>query len=113
MSNRGQAAEATAADFLNRQGLTIVHRNFRCRFGEIDLIAREGDTVVFVEVRMRARSDFGSAGESITAGKRKRMLKAAGFYLSALRTTPGCRFDAVLISGSEGRIEWIRDAFGE
>jgi putative endonuclease len=113
MSERGQAAEAIAAEFLRRQGLAILHRNFRCRFGEIDLIARDGDAIVFVEVRMRGRSDFGGAAESITARKRGRLVKAAGYYLAGERKTPRCRFDAVLVSGPEGRIEWIRDAFGE
>jgi putative endonuclease len=112
VSDRGRAAEAIAAEFLSRQGLAILQRNFRCRFGEIDLIASDGDAVVFVEVRMRARGDFGGAAESITAGKRGRLVRAAGFYLSGQRRTPPCRFDAVLVSGPEGRIEWIRDAFG-
>ncbi|MET0217063.1 MAG: YraN family protein [Burkholderiales bacterium] len=112
MSDRGQAAEALAADYLRQHGLSILERNFRCRFGEIDLIARDGDAVVFVEVRMRGRSDFGGAAESITAAKRERLRKAAGLYLSQQRTTPRCRFDAVLVSGADGRIEWIRDAFG-
>jgi putative endonuclease len=113
MSGRGQAAETLAADYLIGQGLAILHRNFRCRFGEIDLIARDGDAVVFVEVRMRGRGDFGGAAESITAAKRGRLVKAAGFYLSGQRRTPRCRFDAVLVSGPEARIEWIRDAFCE
>jgi putative endonuclease len=112
LRGRGQAAEALAAEFLTRQGLAILQRNFRCRFGEIDLIARDGDAVVFVEVRMRGRSEFGGAAESITANKRGRLVKAAGFYLAGQRKTPRCRFDAVLVSGPEGRIEWIRDAFG-
>jgi putative endonuclease len=113
MNDRGRAAEVIAADYLSGQGLEILQRNFRCRFGEIDLIARDGDAVVFVEVRMRGRSDFGGAAESITAAKRGRLVKAAGFYLSGQRRTPRCRFDAILVSGAEGRIEWIRDAFGE
>jgi putative endonuclease len=112
LRGRGQAAEALAAEFLTRQGLAILQRNFRCRFGEIDLIARDGDAVVFVEVRMRGRGEFGGAAESITASKRGRLVKAAGFYLAGQRKTPRCRFDAVLVSGPEGRIEWIRDAFG-
>jgi len=112
MRDRGQAAEARAAAYLSAQGLHILDRNFRCRFGEIDLIARDGEALVFVEVRMRGRDDFGGAAESITAAKRARLRKAAGFYLSRRRGTPPCRFDAVLVSGMEGRIEWIRDAFG-
>jgi putative endonuclease len=111
VTERGRAAEALAAAFLMRRGLTIVERNFRCRFGEIDLIARDGDTVVFVEVRLRRRADFGGAAESITAGKQARLVKAAGFYLANQSRTPRCRFDAVLVSGPEGEIEWIRNAF--
>lgn len=111
MSLSGQAAETVAAEFLIRQGLAILQRNFRCRFGEIDLIARDGDAVVFVEVRMRARAGFGGAAESITAAKRARLVKTAGAYLAGQRKTPRCRFDAVLVSGPDRRIEWIRDAF--
>jgi len=112
VTNRGQAAETAAAEYLVRAGLTILQRNFRCRFGEIDLIARDGDAVVFVEVRMRRRGDFGGAAESITGAKRARLIKAAGFYLSSQARTPRCRFDAVLVSGPGGGVEWIRDAFG-
>ncbi len=111
MTHRGLAAETAAAEFLMRQGLTILHRNFGCRFGEIDLIARDGDAVVFVEVRMRRRADFGGAAESITTAKQARLIKAAGFYLSGQARTPRCRFDAILVSGTGGEIEWIRDAF--
>ena len=66
-------AEALAAEFLVARGLSIVERNFRCRRGEIDIIARDGDTLVFAEVRLRTRSDFGGAAASITAKKRARM----------------------------------------
>ena len=113
MIDRGQAAEALAADYLRCHGLSILERNFRCRFGEIDLIAQDGETVVFVEVRMRGRSNFGGAAESITARKRERLRKTARFYLAGLRTLPRCRFDALLVSGTGSNIDWIRDAFGE
>lgn len=114
MTERGRDAEALAADYLRGQGLTIVDRNFRCRFGEIDLIARDGATLVFVEVRLRGRSDFGGAAESITGAKRGRLLRAARFYLAGRRAAPACRFDAVLLSSVDlTRIEWIRNAFGE
>ena len=76
---------------------TIVERNFRCRRGEIDLIARDGETLVFVEVRLRTRRDFGGAAASITAAKRARIAAAALFYLGRLPRTPPCRFDAVLL----------------
>jgi putative endonuclease len=102
-----------AAAFLEKHGLRIVERNYRCRLGEIDLVARDGATTVFVEVRKRASSAFGGAAASITAAKRLKLLKAARHYLSGLRAMPQCRFDALLIQGDPPKIEWIRDAFGE
>ena len=111
--NRGRDAEDTAAAFLRSRGLTILERNYRCRLGEIDLIARDGETTVFVEVRRRASSSFGGAAASITASKRLKLLKAARHYMSRLRTFPQCRFDALLIEGEPPHIDWIRNAFGE
>ena len=111
--HRGAEAEAMAAAFLERKGLRVTERNFRCRLGEIDLVAHDGDTTVFVEVRQRASAAFGGAVASITSKKRARLLRAARFYLSRLRTMPACRFDALLIEGDPPRIDWIRNAFGE
>lgn len=113
MNALGADAEAMAAAFLEQRGLVIVARNYRCRMGEIDLIARDGATTVFVEVRQRRSSAFGGAAASITAAKRVKLLKTARHYLSRLRTAPQCRFDALLIEGEPPRIEWIRNAFGE
>lgn len=113
MNRTGVDAEALAAAFLEARGLSVVARNYRCRLGEIDLVAREGPTTVFVEVRRRASGAFGGAGASITAAKREKLLKAARHYLSRLRTTPPCRFDALLIEGDPPRIDWVRNAFGE
>jgi putative endonuclease len=110
---RGAEAEALAADFLVRNGLEVIGRNYRCRLGEIDLIARDGDMTVFVEVRSRASAAFGGAAASITARKRERLLKAARHYLSRAHSFPPCRFDALLMEGDPPRIEWIRNAFGE
>lgn len=110
---RGEAAEQLAAAFLQRQGLTIAHRNYRCRFGEIDLIAQDGKTLVFVEVRSRRTEDFGGAAASITQDKRDKLLRTARHYLARNRSTSPCRFDAVLIRGEPPRVEWIRNAFGE
>jgi putative endonuclease len=99
-----------AADFLIGRGLVLLERNFRCRRGEIDLIARDGETLVFVEVRLRTRRDFGGAAASITAAKRARLAAAALFYLGRLPRTPPCRFDAVLLDAIDAeRIEWLRD----
>jgi putative endonuclease len=93
-----------------REGLTIIGRNFRTRFGEIDLIARDGRTLVFVEVRMRRSLRFGGALESITAAKRARMLAAANGYLAMLGHEPACRFDVIVMQGVDGHdVTWRRD----
>lgn len=110
MNRRGEQAETLAADFLRGKGLRIAVRNYRSRYGEIDLIAREGATVVFVEVRSRASDAYGGAAASITAAKREKLLKTARHYLAGITPLPQCRFDAVLISGEPPRIEWIRNA---
>jgi putative endonuclease len=106
----GERAESLAAEFLVAQGVAIVERNFRRRCGELDLIARDGDTLVFVEVRLRTRGDYGGAAASITAKKRARIAAAAGLYLARLQRTPPCRFDAVLLDALDpARIEWVKD----
>lgn len=109
--SRGLKAEARAARHLEAQGLKIVERNYRCRFGEIDLIARDGATLVFVEVRARSSGAFGGAAASITAAKRTRLTLTAQHYLATLQRTPRCRFDALLMTGDSGPLEWIQDAF--
>ncbi len=108
----GNDAEDAALAFLRDQGLHLVVRNYRCRFGEIDLVMREGNTLVFVEVRMRKNARFGGAAESITAHKQKRILAAARHYLAQSKAVPVCRFDAILLC-ENNPINWIRDAFGE
>ncbi len=109
-ADSGAAAEALAADFLVARGLTIVERNFRCRTGEIDLIARERETLVFVEVRLRRSATFGGAAASITPAKRQRIARAARFYLARLGKEPPCRFDAILLDTLDPRrIEWLVD----
>ena len=106
----GAQAETLAAEFLAARGLAIVERNFRCRRGELDLIARDGEMLVFVEVRLRTRRDFGGAAASITAAKRARIAAAAEFYLAGMSRPPPCRFDAVLLDALDpARIEWLRD----
>ena len=106
----GRAAEAIAAEHLSGHGLAIVERNVRSRHGEIDIVARDGDTLVFVEVRLRRPGRFGGAAGSITAAKRARMTAAASEYLARLSRTPLCRFDVVLLDGLDAsRVEWLRD----
>ena len=106
----GARAEALAAAFLESRGLVIVARNVRSRYGEIDLIAREHDTLVFVEVRLRTSQRFGGASASIGAAKRARLAAAAERYLATLDRTPACRIDAILLDRLDAaRIEWLRD----
>ena len=97
-----------------QKGLRLVARNFRTRFGEIDVIAYDGDVLVFVEVRLRSSLRFGGAVESITASKRTRLLAAARGYLATLRREPPCRFDAILMQRlALGSIEWQKDILGD
>ena len=107
----GKEAEDTAAAYLEARGLKTVTRNYHCRFGEIDLVMRDGRTLVFVEVRARRSAAYGGAAASITAAKREKIIAAARHYLSGRSPLPACRFDAVLIEGDPPRIEWVRDAF--
>ncbi|SFU50144.1 putative endonuclease [Nitrosomonas eutropha] len=112
--NKGSDAEQRAATFLQQQKLTLLERNYRCRFGEIDLIMQDGDMVVFVEVRMRSSDRFGGASASITPVKQLKLTRAARHYLATHDDDFPCRFDAILISGErENEIEWIRNAFDE
>jgi putative endonuclease len=113
----GVKAEDRALAFLQRQGLTLVTRNYRVargpsqRGGEIDLILRDetDGTLVFVEVRARASSAQGGAAASVNAGKQRRLIYAAQHYLLDWRALPPCRFDVVAMDGEE--IEWLPAAF--
>ena len=106
----GKFAENRAEKLLAAAGLRILERNYRCRQGEIDLIAEDGDSLVFVEVRSRSRQDYGSAAESITLTKQRRIIAAARHYLATLPSLPACRFDVVTLD--QGREpEWIKSAF--
>jgi putative endonuclease len=113
MSERGEMAEEAAADFLTDRGLRLLERNYRCRFGEIDLIMGDGSTLVFIEVRYRRNKSFGGAVESITHAKREKLLRTARHYMAAKKEFPACRFDAVLLNGDTQELEWIENAFGE
>jgi putative endonuclease len=96
---------------LQQRGLKLVARNYRSRFGEIDLIMRDGETLVFVEVRLRGSKDFGGAAASIDARKQAKLISTAQLYLATLAHIPPCRFDAVLLD-SPDNVEWVKNAFG-
>jgi len=106
----GRDAEARARRFLQGEGFTIVSANFRSPAGEIDIIAREGDVLCFVEVRSRAETGLVDPLETITYEKRRRIERAAEVFLEGLAgPRPNVRFDVVAVRGQ--RLELLRDAF--
>ena len=113
----GNRMEAEAERHLIAAGLRIVERNFRGRFGEIDLIARDGKTLVFVEVRYRRNRQFGGAGLSVDYRKQRKLLTTANGYLQLRRLDCPCRFDVITIEQGQHsaalNIEWIQNAFGQ
>lgn len=116
--NRGQQAEQIACDYLQQHGLQLITQNYHCRRGEIDLIMRDADTLVFVEVRARRSDRFGSALESITTDKQSRIIATAQQYLQQNRLQQNCRFDVIAVriqttadSQNHQVSDWIRDAF--
>lgn len=111
----GQQAEKLAEQYLRARGLRLMERNPRCRFGEIDLVMRAANTVVFVEVRARTQQNYGSAAESVDYRKQQKLIRTARFWL---KTNPKyanfeCRFDVMAIdSGSvPPSYLWYKDAF--
>ncbi len=109
---QGLDAETRALDYLQRQGLTPLARNVRSPRGEIDLIMEEDRTIVFVEVRLRTRSDFGSGAESVTRRKQEKLIATAAYFLQQhkpLAKRPA-RFDVVSV-GYQDKMDWIKNAF--
>jgi putative endonuclease len=103
----GQEGELLALQFLNEKGLMHIESNFRRPFGEIDLIMQDHGTLVFVEVRSRAKGRFGGAAASITPSKQRRLVLAAQAYLQRFQRSPPCRFDVIAIDG--GAIQWLKN----
>ncbi|MBI2387422.1 MAG: YraN family protein [Elusimicrobia bacterium] len=109
----GRAAEDAAAELLRAKGMTVVERNFRAKVGEIDLVARDKDEIVFVEVRARASSSFGGAAASVGGAKRRKLIKAAQLWLQARAWTGPCRFDVVALdAGTASHIPAAFDGSG-
>jgi len=110
---RGRSAEALAETHLKAHGLREVARNYRCRQGELDLVMRDGTTLVFVEVRYRRRDRFGSGAESVDRRKQARLIAAAQHYLQRHGGNRAARFDVISVSGDPAapQVAWIRDAF--
>ena len=120
---QGHDAEQQACEHLQGQGLRLLERNYRSRFGEIDLIMRHADTLVFVEVRYRRSSRFGSPAETVDARKQARIRATAEHYLQQhpQRVGVSCRFDVVCVTPATDKdarhtppctLNWLPDAFG-
>jgi putative endonuclease len=111
----GFIAEQQAERYLLQHGLRLVARNFRCRYGEIDLIMQDHDSLVFTEVRLRENQEYGSGLESITRSKQNKIIRTAKYYLQQenLTNKAFCRFDVVALSTTENNDDalWIKDAF--
>lgn len=112
----GQRAEDIAADYLRTQGLEILERNYRRRLGELDIIARQGNTLVIAEVRTRATDRYGGAAASVNVGKQRRLIRAAAQLLQQRKnlTHLRVRFDVVAVSATDTQtphVDWIRHAF--
>jgi putative endonuclease len=112
----GDSAEETAARFLEEQGLEVLLRNYRVRLGEIDIVARERDTLAIVEVRSRASALYGGAAASVTWTKQRRIGRAAARLLGQRRDLSRCRvrFDVIVVHeplSTQPRVEWLQHAF--
>lgn len=108
----GDAAEKLAMQFLHAKGWRCQQRNFQCRYGEIDLIMQDTKTLVFVEVRLRKNSSYGSGIESVTVKKQQKLIKTAQYYLQRhnISLDTPMRFDVIGINSNQ-QIEWIENAF--
>ena len=113
---KGMRFEDQARGYLQARGLLFLESNYRCRFGEIDLLMRDGDTLCFIEVKFRKSLFFGGAAASIPRSKQRKIIKTALFYISAHKhlANQAMRFDALLIqrqADGSNEINWIRNAF--
>jgi TIGR00252 family protein len=112
----GKNIEVLVCDYLQRQGLQLITANYQCKCGEIDLIMRDAEILVFIEVRHRKAHDYGDGVSTVTKTKQRKIIKAANYYLQKnnLGNKNQCRFDVVATSGmADSEILWIKNAFWE
>lgn len=114
MENRrrlGAAYEERAAEYLQNHGYQILERNFRCKIGEIDLIARDAEVLVFLEVKYRRSGRYGGPAEAVTPAKQRTICRVADFYRMSrqIPESQSCRFDVVAILGEQ--VQVYKDAF--
>ncbi len=114
--SKGQHFEQVATQFLRRQGLSLIDKNFLARGGELDLIMKDGETTVFVEVKYRNSQTFGHAAETVTRQKQLRLIKAANWWMlkqGLNADSTDFRFDVVAIHNDGAHVEWIKNAITE
>lgn len=111
---KGRLAEEKALVYLIDQGLKPVLANYRCKLGEIDLIMRDKDYLVFIEVRARVSSAFGGGAASVTYTKRQKIIKSAMYFITTHKEHGklAMRFDVISVDGKQASITWLKDAFG-
>ena len=114
--NIGQEAESCCCDYLQKQGLNLIEKNFHCRFGEIDLVMKENNTIVFIEVRYRKNNHFGGAAASVTPAKQKKVRTSAESYLQINAIKNNARIDVVAMTENPDNVDgfsfnWIKNAF--
>tara|TARA_R110002074_G_scaffold170005_4_gene332083 strand:+ start:111263 stop:111622 length:360 start_codon:yes stop_codon:yes gene_type:complete len=111
----GKQGEELALSFLQQRGLILLQKNYRSRFGEIDLVMEDKEHIVFVEVRLRSSEIFGGASGSVNHRKQSKLIKCAQHYIATQPTRLGFRFDVIAISPSarQHEIQWITNAFDE
>jgi len=107
---RGERSEQQACNYLLKQGLQLIDKNFRCKQGEIDLIMQDLQTLVIVEVRFRKSKQYGGALESITAKKQSRIIATTQYYILTHKIKSAIRFDVITLS-NDTDINWIKNAF--
>lgn len=107
----GVEAENSALAFLVGQGLTLVERNWHCRYGELDLVMQHGAVYVFVEVKYRKNSQFGGAINSISSAKCAKLMRTAELYLQTKQIDVSCRIDGVFLQGDQEPI-WLKNILG-
>ncbi|MBN4053458.1 YraN family protein [Haliea sp. AH-315-K21] len=112
---KGLYYEKLALKYLKKQGLSLLQSNYHCRLGEIDLLMRDNDCIVFIEVRYRGNTDFGNGLDTVNKTKQRKLIKTAQHYLihTGLYEKVPTRFDVISISKREGKPElvWVRNAF--
>ena len=115
MKEKGAFYEQLAADYLVKAGLILLERNYQCKGGEIDIIGTQNEHLVFVEVRFRSNSAFGTAAATVDWRKQQKIIRAANVFLLHRPTHANkpCRFDVIAISGSQPQltVQWLKSAF--